>query len=98
MSPKRQFTTEEARRIGAVIGADWTKVPLEQFRQGLAVELEHGSHDPQTNVTSDDEVLTGKIALAHLKEYPDYYDRLAQLEKDADEYWAAKTPRPESGL
>ena len=66
------------------------KIPLAQFRQGLAVELEHGSHDPQTNVTSDDEILTAKIALAHLKEYPDYYDRLEQLEKAAEEFWATK--------
>ena len=92
MSPKRQFTTDEAQRIGDAIGANWGQIPLEQFRQGLAVELEHGSHDPQTNVTSDDEILTGKIALAHLKEFPDYYDRLEQLEKAADEFWAAKRP------
>ncbi len=97
MSPKRQFTAEEARRIGDKIGADWTEIPLEQFRQGLAVELEHGSHDPQTNVTNDDEFLTGKIALAHLKEYPDYYDRLEQLEKDAEKYWAAKSPNTQGG-
>jgi len=90
MSPKRQFTIEEARAIGDSIGANWAQVPLEQFRHGLAVELEHGSHDPQTNVTNDDEILTGKIALAHLKEFPDYYDRRKQLEKDADEYWAAR--------
>ena len=90
MSAKRQFTSEEARRIGDDIGIDWSSIPLEQFRQGLAVELEHGSHDPQTNVTSDDVVATGKIALAHLKEFPDYYDRLAKLERDADEYWKNK--------
>jgi hypothetical protein len=93
MAPKKEFTSEEARRIGETIGANWTQVPLEQFRQGLAVELEHGSHDPQTNVTNDDEILTGKIALAHLKEYPDYYDRLKQLEKDAEEFWASRTPK-----
>ena len=97
MSPKRQFTLDEAKRIGDSLGANWQKVPLEQFRQGLAVELEHGSHDPQTNVTNDDELLTGKIALAHLKEYPDYYDRLLLLEKDADAYWAAKEKEPASG-
>ena len=45
---------------------------------------------PPTNVMNDDEVLTGKIALAHLKEYPDCYTRLEQLEKDAEEYWASK--------
>lgn len=93
MSPKREFTTEEARRIGDAVGADWSRVPVEQFRQGLAVELEHGSHDPQTNVTNDDEILTGKIALAHLKEFPDYYDRLDELEKAADAFWSTKGSR-----
>lgn len=87
MNAKRQFTTEEARRIGELIGIDWNTIPLEQFRQGLAVELEHGSHDGQTDVTHDDEVTTGKIALAHLKEFADYYDRLAKLENEADEFW-----------
>jgi hypothetical protein len=92
MSPKRQFSTDEAKRIGDAIGVDWTAVPLEQFRKGLAVELEHGSHDPQTNVTNNDEILTGKIALAHLKEYPDYYDRLARLESEAEDFWSKKGP------
>jgi hypothetical protein len=92
MSPKRQFSTDEAKRIGDAIGVDWTAVPLEQFREGLAVELEHGSHDPQTNVTNNDEILTGKIALAHLKEYPDYYDRLARLESEAEDFWSKKGP------
>jgi len=90
MSPKREFTADEAKRIGAALGVDWAKVQLEEFRAGLGIELEHGARDPQTNVTNDDEVLTGKIALAHLKEFPDYYMRLAQLEKEADEYWAGK--------
>ena len=97
MSPKKQFTPEEARRIGEAIGADWTEIPLEQFRRGLSVELEHGSRDPQTNVTSDDELLTGRIALAHLKEYPDYYDRLDQLEKTAEEYWTTQRSKTRSG-
>lgn len=72
---------KEARRIGDMIGVDWTKIDIKQFQQGLAVELEHGSVDPQTNVTNDDLVMTGKIALAHLKELPDYYTRLAKMEK-----------------
>ncbi len=93
MSSKRQFSTDEAKRIGDALGVDWNAIRLEQFRQGLAVELEHGSHDPTTNVTNNDALLTGKIALAHLKEYPDYYDRLAQLEKDAEEYWAKQKPK-----
>ena len=93
MSPKRQFTPDEARRIGDALDVDWAAIPLEQFRQGLAVELEHGTHDPVTNVTNDDALLTGKIALAHLKEFPDYYDRLAELEKNAEEYWAKQKPK-----
>ena len=88
MSSKRQFTPTDAKRIGDAIGVNWTIIPLEQFRIGLAVELEHGRHDPNTNVTDDDEIVTGKIALAHLNEFPDYYDRLGRMEKEADEYWA----------
>ncbi|CUS05895.1 conserved protein of unknown function [Candidatus Promineifilum breve] len=87
MSGKREFTVEEARRIGDEIGVDWARYPLEEFRLGLAVELEHGAHDPQTNVTGDDEITTGKIALAHLKEIRDYYSRLAIMERDAEAYW-----------
>ena len=90
MSSKRKSTTEDAKRIGNALGVHWAKVSLEEFQAGLAVELEHGAHDPETNVTNDDELLTGKIALAHLKEYPDYYTRLAQLEKDAEGFWSRK--------
>ena len=90
MSPKRQFTTQEAKRIGDTLGIDWEKVQIEEFRAGLGVELEHGVRDPETNVTNDDEILTGKIALAHLREFPDYYTRLDKLEKEADDYWASK--------
>ena len=81
---KKEFTTEEAKTIGDKINIDWTKYDLEQFRMGLGVELEHGLHDAETNVTNDDEITTAKIALAHLKEIPDYYTRLADLEKSAE--------------
>ena len=80
----KQFTTEEAKIIGDKINIDWTKYNLEQFRMGLGVELEHGLHDAETNVTNDDEITTGKIAIAHLKEIPDYYTRLDKLEKEYD--------------
>jgi Protein of unknown function (DUF5661) len=81
-----RFTEEEARRIGERIGIDWTAAPfdVDQFRRGLEVELEHGLHDPATNVTGDDPVLTGKIALAHLNEFPDYYTRLERMEQEAE--------------
>jgi hypothetical protein len=69
---KRQISVEEATKVGSTLGIDWTKVDLQQFRRGLEVELEHGARDPETNVTNDDLTLTGKIAWAHLKEFPDY--------------------------
>ena len=87
MGAKREFTTEEARQIGERIGVNCDEYNIEEFRMGLAVELEHGLHDGQTNVTDDDELITGKIALAHLKEIRDYYSRLAVMERDAEAYW-----------
>lgn len=84
MTAKRSFTSEEARKIGETLGIDWATVDLEQFRRGVEVELEHGAHDPQTNVTNDDPIMTGKIAWAHLKEIGDYYTRLAKLEAEAE--------------
>lgn len=83
MSMKKEFTQEEARRIGEEIGMDFSQYDLDQFRRGLAVELEHGSGDPETNVTNGDLVMTGKIAWAHLKEIPDYYTRLEEMEAEA---------------
>ncbi len=80
---KKEFTTEEARMIGEKIGIDFAKFDLEQFRMGLAVELEHGANDPETNVTNGDVYLTGKIAWAHLKEIGDYYTRLQKMESEA---------------
>jgi len=90
MGTPKQFSPDEARRIGDSLGIDWNRMDLEQFRIGLYVELEHGTRDPETNVTNDDPGLTGKIALAHLKEFPDYYTRLATLEAEADKQWAKK--------
>ena len=85
MTPGR-FTADDARRIGAEIGIEWASAPfdVEQFRMGLEIELEHGAHDAQTNVTDDDPIMTGKIAWAHLKEMSDYYTRLAAMEAEAE--------------
>ena len=90
MAEKRRIIVDEARNVGTTLGIDWSKVNLQQFRRGLEVELEHGARDPETNVTNDDLTLTGKIAWAHLKEFPDYYTRLDQLEAEADAYWASR--------
>lgn len=64
---------------------DWAsaRFDLEQFRRGMDVELEHGLRDPRTNVSDDDPLVTGKIALAHLNEFPDYYTRLERMEAAA---------------
>jgi len=80
-------TIEEAKRIGEMLGIDWSRFDPEQFRMGMGVELEHGSVDARTNVTNDDPILTGKIALAHLNEFPDYYTRLAEMEQEARVHW-----------
>ena len=87
---KRTISADEARRIGDALHIPWDAVDPEEFRRGLEVELEHGSHDPETNVTNDDPLLTAKIAWAHLKEFPDYYTRLDALEAEADAYWASR--------
>ncbi len=78
------MTADHARQIGTRVGIDFSKVDLEQFRMGLAVELEHGLRDPETNVTGNDLHTTARIAWAHLKEIPDYYTRLAKMEAEAE--------------
>lgn len=85
MTERTSFSSDEARRIGEEIGIDWSSAPFdpEQFRMGMDVELEHGLQDLLTNVTDSDPLVTGKIALAHLNEFPDYYTRLARMEEEA---------------
>lgn len=75
------FTTIEAKAVGDRLGVDWNKVNLEDFRIGMNIELEHGTENALTNVTNDDPITTGKIALAHLIERPDYYKLLVELEE-----------------
>ena len=89
MEQHHEFSADEARSIGDRIGIDWgsSRFDVEQFRMGLGVELEHGRRDAATNVTDDDEITTGKIARAHLNEFPDYYTRLEQMEAEAERYW-----------
>ncbi|MDN7011752.1 hypothetical protein FGW20_01590 [Methanoculleus sp. FWC-SCC3] len=85
---RRDVTSEEAKVMGEQLGITWKEFDVEQFRRGMVVELEHGLRDPATNVTDDDLFLTAKIALAHLNEFPDYYDRLEEMEEEAEAYWA----------
>jgi hypothetical protein len=87
MAEKKHFNPSEAKLIGEKLGIKWDKFDVDQFRRGMDVELEHGLIDSKTNVTNDDPLMTGKIALAHLNEFPDYYDRLEKMEKEADAFW-----------
>jgi hypothetical protein len=82
---RTSFTADEARLVGSELGIDWGTAPfeVEQFRMGMDVELEHGLHDPATDVTGSDPLVTGKIALAHLNEFADYYTRLERMEEEA---------------
>ncbi|MDD5136873.1 MAG: hypothetical protein PHX20_01785 [Candidatus Omnitrophica bacterium] len=83
MAPRKNFTAKEAKEIGEKLDIRWDKFDVDQFRRGLDVELEHGLRDPSTNVSNDYPMITGKIALAHLNEIPDYYDRLEKMEEEA---------------
>jgi hypothetical protein len=95
MTVRATFDPNEALEVATRLGLDFAAEPfdLEEFRSGMDVELEHGRRDPATNVTGDDALTTGKIALAHLREIPDYYTRLARMETDAEaELAEAKDP------
>jgi Protein of unknown function (DUF5661) len=96
MTEQLTFSEDKAHAIGETIGIDWatSRFDVAQFQKGLEVELEHGIRDPATNVSDDDEITTGKIALAHLNEFPDYYTRLAEMETEAERYWAARDQDP----
>ena len=87
MSNKKSFSFDEAKKIGEQLGIKWDKFDVKQFRMGMDVELEHGLISSETNVTDDDPLTTGKIALAHLEEFSDYYTRLEKMENEAYEFW-----------
>ena len=90
MSKKKTFTLAQTKKIGEQLGIRWDKFDVAQFRAGLGVELEHGTVNQTTNVTNDNSLTTGKIALAHLTEFPDYYTRLAKMEDEAKSFWGSR--------
>ena len=93
MAERKAFTADEARTYGEQVGIDWAtaRFDVDEFRAGMGVELEHGLHDGETNVTGDDPTVTARIAWAHLKEFPDYYTRLDRMEEEAKAYWSASS-------
>ena len=84
---KSVFTKEMAKKLGDDFGLTWDKFDAQQLANGMNVELEHGTVDIVTNVSGDDDIVTMKIALAHLNEFPDYYIRLEKMEEEAEAYW-----------
>jgi len=90
----KKLDSKDAKEIGEELGIDWNKVDIDEFTKGVNVEFEHGTKFPETNVTNNDKNMTGKIAWAHLNEFPDYYTRLEKLEKTAGEYWENNGQKP----
>ena len=81
---EKSISTAVAKEVGAKLGIDWKTFDLEQFRKGLEVEQEHDDgSDTDVIPGSGNLVKIGKVALAHLKEIPDYYARLDRMEKSA---------------
>lgn len=88
---KAQVTEEDARIIQKAVGGEAEQISSEQFKQGLEVELEHGTQFTDANVTNNHPLLTGMIVLAHLKEMLDYYTRLEVAELEGDLLKAYRT-------
>lgn len=77
-------SAEEASTIRDIVNTEGMKIPLEAFRKGLEIELEHGTRFEDANVTNNHPILTGKIVVAHLKETMDYYERIDVAEIEGD--------------
>lgn len=69
------FDDNQILRASRYLNIDFSKFPFEDFKRGIMIELEHGNINPMTSVTNDDLIKTAKIALAHLNEYPNYYNK-----------------------
>ena len=82
---------DEAVTILKIVNTKGMDIPLEAFRKGLEVELEHGTRFEDANVTNNHPVLTGKIVIAHLKETMDYYERIDVAEMEGDLLKAIKS-------
>lgn len=90
MKKRKQISSEEARRIGEALHIDWGQVDVEQFRQDLAEDQKQETIDPETGLIYDGVLLSGKIVMAHIQEFPDYFTRLARLRTEVDEYYARR--------
>jgi len=86
MKKRKQISIDEAKRVGESLHIDWEQVDLEEFRQGLMGKHKPGAIDPETGLTYDSVLLTGKVVLAHMQEFPDYSIRLAKLKEEVNNY------------
>ncbi len=85
-----KITKSIVKEIGDKLHVNWDVVSVNTLKIGIEIELEHGYVNMKTNVTDNNLIKTAKIALAHLSEYPDYYERLEKMEKSAHIYWKNK--------
>lgn len=85
-----KVTPKDAKIILSNVNTEKMSIPLEEFRRGLEVELEHGKRFKDANVTNNHPLITGMIVLAHLKEMMDYYERLEVAELEGDLFKAIK--------
>lgn len=85
-----RVTLKKAKEMAKVFDVNLKVVDIHDLRDGIQIEMEHGLVDPRTNVTYDDIYKTTQIALAHLEEYPDYYQRLKKMEERAEKYWSRR--------
>lgn len=69
------FNMTDALYAAALLNVKFDKFTKEEFLDGINIELEHGFVNPETNVTNNDLITTSKIALAHLNEFPNYYNK-----------------------
>ena len=90
MTETQRTTRDEARRVGDEIGVDWSRFDLRAVSHRYGRRIRARLARPQTDVTGDDPIVTGKIALAHMKEFPDYYERLERMEEEATRDWATR--------
>jgi len=86
MKAQQQISSDEALRIGEALYIDWGQVDLEQFRQGLMDDHKQGCADLEADQTYDGVLLSGKVILTHMQEFPDYFTRLEKLRVEANEY------------
>ena len=78
------FNLQDVIYVAKILNITFDKFTPEEFLDGINIELEHGTINNKTNVTNNNLLVTAKIALAHLNEFPNYYNKeygVKQFEK-----------------